>query len=287
MIKTRRGQVMVLVLLLSLMGLTVGLATASRSLSDLKQISYVDQGTKAFAGAEAGLEYVLNMLGNVSTLDPTWCTSDQSISSTDLSITGVKSLTYRVCSHTANQTIYPNLAKDNVMQINYNNVSNTKLFTIFWKSPAAIEAIRVDKSNLITRYAYNPYNPTGSIVANNLLSSYSTGDVINCPSSCLNGVPDSGSYTSCSGGSNSSNAIPYVPNDQFLRIKALYSSTPVVICAVNSGNSAVNMPEAYTVITMTATTDNGTVKRLQVTKLPPALPSIFDYAIYSGGQIAK
>ncbi|MBI3887452.1 LamG domain-containing protein [Candidatus Microgenomates bacterium] len=120
--KLRSGQITVIVLLLSLMGLTIGLSQISRSLSDLKQVSYVDSGTKAYAAAETGMQYALNQL----TSGTVYCPSDGTYKQVDLTnirLGGISKLEYRVCPTRAsgdlNGTIaeYPATKADDVIQM--------------------------------------------------------------------------------------------------------------------------------------------------------------------------
>lgn len=55
----QRGQIIVILLLIILVSLTVGLAIVQNSLTDLSTSTKVDQSSRAFAAAEAGLESAL------------------------------------------------------------------------------------------------------------------------------------------------------------------------------------------------------------------------------------
>lgn len=262
----RKGQITILVLLLGLMGLTVALSSASRSLSDLKQVSYVDFGTKAFAAAEAGLQYGLNQAsipgGVLSGTVP------------GLGMT----VDYQVDTSTGNVIVIPLVIVDNVTQLDLStiNAANTKFLDIFWQGTGQIEAIVLDKDNLIRRFAFNG-NGTSE---HGFSPGISTSDISNCPSSCLAGYSG---YTSCTGIS-----VDFQSNDKLLRIKALTNSTPVLVCALTAGKSQVNnIPVPIVTVTATATTANNTVKKVQAVKTPPTMPAIFDYVLFSNSSISK
>ncbi len=258
----RPGQIIILVLLLSLLGLTTGLSVASRSLSDLKQATQVDVGTKAFAAAEAGLEYGLNQL------------SVGGPNTGSLSLPGA-TVNYQINTSMGNIATVP-VTVDDVTELNLSAVtSNTKSFDIFWQGNGQIEAIIVDKDSKIRRFVFNAYGTSG----HSFSSGVSTTDTTNCPVSCLTGYSG---YTSCTGDS-----IDFQSNDKLLRIKALSNSTPVLICALNAGKSQINMPTPIITVTVTATTTNGTVKKIQITKTPPFMPAIFDNVLYTGGSIIR
>lgn len=267
---------MVLVLLLSLMGLTVGLSTASRSLSDLKQITYVDAGTKAFAAAEAALQYGLSNIGSYSA---STCTTEQAV---PLSITGIKALTYRICSSNRDYaaTLVP---KDGVFELSVEGIpASIRSFDLVWSNPgAALEGIIVRNDYSVERYAVRG----GSGPVNN---GFQTTPIAGA--SCVDRserhlcADDTFNDGYCYRG------IPHMSTgDQFIRVKALYAETKIAICANDGSNGWGNGLEQDQIldVIVTATTDNGTVRRLQAVRTPAALPGIFDYAVYSRGQIIK
>lgn len=259
----RKGQITILVLLLGLMGLTVSLSAASRSLSDLKQVSYVDFGTKAFAAAEAGLQYGLNQ---ASTGGP---------NTGSISISGIN-VSYQVDTSVGNVVVTPSIGVDNVTQLDLSTVNaNTKSFDIFWQGSGQIEAIVLDKNNIIRRFAFNAYGTSG----HGFSTGISTSDVSNCPSSCLTGYSG---YTSCTG-----TTVDFQSNDKLLRIKALTNFTPVLVCALNAGKSRIDIATPIITVTATATTTNGTVKKVQAVKTPPTMPAIFDYVLFSNSSISR
>ena len=73
--REQRGQVVVWIMLVSVVGLTLGLSIASRTLSNLRQSSELEGANRAFSAAEAGIEralYDLEQTGIVeSVLTPT------------------------------------------------------------------------------------------------------------------------------------------------------------------------------------------------------------------------
>src|SRR3989344_601354 len=120
----RRGQVTVLILLLALLGLTGALSVASRSLSDLRQVSQVETGTKALAAAEAGLQKTLGDLnaGTLTFNEATGCSSGPItgivIDGLDMSDpVGRPPLTYSVCGNTADYVWDDDLAADDVLEV--------------------------------------------------------------------------------------------------------------------------------------------------------------------------
>lgn len=274
---SRSGQVTVLVLLLSLLGLAASLSLASRSLSDLRQATYVDSGTKALAAAEAGLQYA-------STLAGADCLPHEivNVQNPPLSLSGIKSVSYTTCTVTKTTISVPSVAVDDVVQIDLTGASsNLKAMDVSWLGDASMEIEVLDSDNTLRRYAYNAVGQN----RNNGFATAMTG--ANCSAGC-----DANFATgSCIGAGE----ICYKPDcgvgnvtAQLVRIRPLYQSAPVNICARAAGGSGVaDFGTQYFLVKVTATTLNGTVRRLQADRFPPGLPAIFDNVLYSGGSLAK
>lgn len=272
----RLGQITILILLLSLLGLTTALSLSSQSLSDLKQVSYVDAGTKALAGAEAGLQYALT-----TPLPSSGC-SQGTISQSILSLSGISNITYKLCGSTKDSVFVPNVPKDDVFQLDLAGVnSNLKSFDVSWKSDASVEIIVLDSDSTIRRYAYNANTSLG-LARNNGFAAGQSG--VNCSPGCdasFNGG-------SCTGYGE----ILYKPGThgtraQLVRVRPLYQSSDINFCGRSSGNSSSKFGLQYYQVEASATTANGTLRRIQIDRYPPALPAIFDNVLYNGGDITK
>lgn len=295
----QKGQVTILALLIGLLGLTVGLSVASRSLSDLRQVTVVDQGTKALAAAEAGVQYALNQLNNsvVPNCDPS-----TSASVPNLTLSNISGVKYNICSGTNSYGVYSVIPQDDVVQVNLaGQQPNVKSLSVVWKnSNASVEIIKVNLDNNTgaiseTRYLFNgtgtDANYLAKISGNNFAPSV--------PASSNNCVRTSGSSlcadATFNGGScaGSFGEIPYTgqpgqqSGDIYLRIKPLYGSTDVSVCVAPSGGSSGNLALAYYQITAIATSSGGVTRKIQTTQASNYLPSIFDNVFYSGGSLLK
>lgn len=286
----KRGQVTVLVLLLGILGLTVGLSVVSRSLSDLKQASYVDFGTKALAAAETGAEYALNQISspsfssaNLSTQCNTATPSQQQVYDAanpagnkitlDAS-TGVQSVYYSICPDSSGYSQKSNVAKDEVHQVDLNTPGSgawTSNIRVIWQSPAAVEVsvLYQDLSGAYTikRFAYNSSANTVINAATGTLAS---------SNDCLGTtLPVGSTWYRVPADLTGTNAIQ-------VRVRPIGNSSSIFVCG------ATPLPgQFYTVISKAVTT-NGTVKRVQVTRdIFGHLPSVFDNVIYSGGSLVK
>ncbi len=292
MIFMRQGQVTVLALLLGLLGLTISLSAASRSLSDFHQVTVVDQGTKALAAAEAGVQYGLNQL-SVGTLNCPGPTS------ANIPLAGIKGydainpkntgVSYSVCSSTDPYVTYSAVAQDDVVQMNLqkvNNAVNLRSFYVLWKNPnSALEIEKIDNAGVATRWSFNGIGISSS--TNNFAPALAVAgsNIINstCGDSSFNG----GSWTGF-------DVIPFVkppppsnPTDLFLRIKPIYQATDVVVCGYTTSGSAGPIDLQFYQITATATSSGGVTRKIRTKQIYSFLPAIFDNVFYSGGSLTK
>lgn len=60
----RRGQIVLIVVLLTVLGLTVGLSLISRTVTDVRISSQIEQSGRAFSAAESGIESALRVQSN-------------------------------------------------------------------------------------------------------------------------------------------------------------------------------------------------------------------------------
>ncbi|MBI3559110.1 hypothetical protein HY085_01825 [Candidatus Gottesmanbacteria bacterium] len=267
----KKGQITILVLLLGLMGLTVSLSAASRSLSDLKQVSYVDFGTKAFAAAEAGLQFGLNQLSQ-GTIN---CGSPGAIT-----VQGIN-VSYEVCGGTNSTFPFPGLLKDDVTQIDLSlvNLPASTKYKVFWNNPASLEISVVSKTNSgvysLRRLAYRGSPDISG-------GTFSTPDGSGSSCGDAQHTYHNNSYNNCAFFDSSNN-----PQDQLMRIKAINNVTDVEMVAEKPGSQNAILIGANYKIVATATTTNGTVKKVQAVKTPPTMPAIFDYVLFSNSSINR
>lgn len=279
-----KGQIAIFALLMGLLGLTIATSAASRSLSDLRQVTIVDSGTKALAAAEAGVEYALSQLATQPKPATGTCTAT---TAANLTLTGIKPYTgtpatsgvvYEVCSHTPDFAVMPNVAQDDVFQVNFSDITaaNVKAVSVLWKNPnASLEIIKVDGNDKLTRYVYNGV----SVTANNGFAP--AQPATNCLTSLCADATFSGG--SCTGPAE----IPYNSGDKILRLKPVYANTDLAICAYTAGNSPGRFALQYYYVTARATTTNNVVKKILTSQIASSLPSIFDNVFFSGGDISK
>lgn len=237
------GQVAVFVLLIMLLGLTVGLSVTSRTLQDLKQSSVSDQSSRAFSAAEAGVEYALQI--GASTLVG---------SSPATTTVGGSQVVYSVADAPPGAfTSDGQVPKDETISVDLTGGTSAN---VCWmktgEAEASLEITVYNSDNTATKYAVNR---NGFVNGNNFLQS--------------NGIPPDSGYQSCE------NNIALAANAKVMRIRPVYNPTTVKI-------TGANLPSQAYVVTSTAKTADQTTRAVQVTQSKGGLPSIFDYTLFSG-----
>lgn len=272
----RRGQITIFVLLLGLLGLTVGMSAASRSLSDLKQATFTETGTKALAGAEAGLQYGLARLNTNSGPTPrTDCLTNNADSTysditSNIGLTGFTKIKYRLCSDVTDYYYKSQLAVNDVYDLDISSLfpvgGTVNGFRIHWSSTnGAVEAAYLDSSYAVKRYAVNGSSlPAGQ-------NNFATG--VSGNGSC---GPTGGSYFDITG----------LTSGLLLRVKTIGVVSDISICPL-SGATILTQKVPTSRVEVMATTTGGTVKRLSSEKTTNGLPSVFDNALFSGGSLSQ
>ena len=275
-----KGQTLVVILLGTSVALTIALAVSVRTISTLKQTTTSAQAQEALAAAEAGVEVALNNLKNGAS-----CIlgTEANCFSTDVSLPN--GAVYSFVTSRAGGGTDPyllDLAKDQTQEI---------------KLTCGGAAGCTDyPSGSIRMYWYDPdldgaTEPQNSV---ELIYVYRNGGTVGMTKSAYNGTtvsptngfpasPNSGSYTvTVSGKSvrfNHYADISLSNTPQILRIKAFYSN---ISAAVAPLGGAALPPQGYVVNSTGRTADSSVKKAIRVTKSLPSLPSIFDFALYSG-----
>lgn len=294
----QKGQALIILLLIMLVTLTIGLAVTQRSLSDLSSSNKVDQSTRAFSAAEAGIEKALQ--SGSSTVISSGELQDQATA--NVKISDLLPLAHQALE-------YPPIGKDTVAQ--FWLADPTSLATVY----PGNTPINIYFGN---RYDSSPQNPDIPAIEVNLISksggnyvstkyfydpvtSRQASDNFTCNSSF---PPACAATPSCQGAThdvNTSNSpnkssgpdrhfwcmitINTPASPIMIRARILYSNTdqPIAVEPVGSSNSLPPQARIYTSIG----TAGQTLKKIQVFKMQYVVPAYFDFAIFSAGDITK
>ncbi|MBI2196750.1 pilus assembly PilX N-terminal domain-containing protein [Candidatus Daviesbacteria bacterium] len=279
--RNQRGQTVLILILVMTVALAIGISVIQRSLSDLSTSTKVEQSSRAYSAAEAGIEKAIQSGGSITSPIPLGNDSSIFDVQTDL-------------LPAPNQALeYPPLAKEELAQVwladptssTFPNCDVGKIcynesnLDIYWGVPnttsdkPAIEVIIVYLSGdyQSKKFFLDSDSPrTGS----NNFQDVSAG--------CTNPVIDT------SLGSNRTffckTTLPgLVPTLMLLRARILYSSISQPFAVMPTSGS---LPPQARLFTSTGVSGQ-TQRKVQVFRLDKVVPPYFDYAIFSAGDINK
>jgi hypothetical protein len=266
--KNENGQTIVIILLVMVVGLTIGLSMVSRSLTDLRISQQMEQSQRAFSGAEAGLEYALSQ-GLQSIYQGGGQYSNPNIGG-NVSYSGViqqiGASSYELKGKAA-------VEQDDVAQINLDGATAGSI-TILWgekgtsqvpASPcdigsgtfvASLELSFITQSGStygIQKYAYNACNA--------LTNNFDPPTAVDADATYYAKIEN----------------ISIPANAMILRIRPIYNKASIKI--IPSGG---NLPEQAYKLTVKGEAQ-GNVRAIEWQQpIKPALPAIFDYVIFNG-----
>lgn len=272
--KNQKGQVILILILVMTVALAIGLSVIQRSLSDISTSSKVEQSSRAFSAAEAGIEKALK--------------DDFSPANfTDSSATVLDSGLLPAAGQALE---YPPLGKEEVAEIwladpraDLPNCTGYTCYTktfldVYWGNPtasdkAALELTLVYYDSSLNQYKslkwYLDNDSAGRIATNNF-------DPVTCSAST---PPGSSTAYQCK---KTINSLP--TGLMLLRARLLYNSTsqPVAIAPTDGGS----LPPQARIIESTGVAGE-TQRKIRVFKLDKVVPPYFDYGIFSVGEINK
>lgn len=252
------GQAGIVVLLLTIVLLTIGLSIASRSVTDVRLSRQEEATTRAFDAAEAGIEDALRkdlagLVGTGGFVEVGACPGPECIRAN-----------YTV---NAEMNLETELEEGETVEVNLAGFSGNGV-SIEWARTgevcsggdlfASIVVAVLDNAGNVRR---TPYTQT---VCNR-------GD----------------SFVQTAG----SAVAPYLlritesvgPADIAMRVRAIYSDTPIRIDSNNPGTYP--LPAQFWRVHSEAQTTGGETRAVEVTQTSPASPSLFDFVIFSRGNL--
>lgn len=292
----QQGQILLILLLVMVVALAISLSIIQRSLADLSNATKVEQSSRAFSAAEAGVERALRD------------SSATGISSTETGNNSQAAIAVDVPFPRPEQALeYPPLAKEDIAHIwlaDYTKTSDPppKSYTplslnVYWGNPTSVS----DKTALeltLTYYDKSLYgtkkwffDPDTSRAVTNKFT------VPSLPSgSCVGVTPITTNLSKPSGGDrsfkckvkvdlNDPPALPLTVNAYLILLRArfLYNTTsqPFAVEPIND-----SIPTQANIFTSTGSSGE-TRRKIQVFQINKVVPFYFDFAIFSAGEINK
>lgn len=283
--KNQRGQIILVLILVMTVTLAIGLSIVQKSLTDVSTASKVEQSSRAFSAAEAGVEQTLTRGVN--------CTGSgcRSFAENNSSIKEIvdSGLIPNTPSVGTRQVAleFPPLAKEDIVQVwlaDLNSPSNPPAdfykqttLDIYWGNSAtdraAIEVTLVSFENgsyKSTKWYLDQIQRNNGFTQVTSCGGYSVGNNTYQCRETLTGLPTSGAM--------------------LLRARLLYNTTSqpfaVWVPAASTCGSPCSLPPQARSITSTGIAGE-TQRSVNVFQLDKVVPSYFDYAIFSAGEISK
>ena len=277
--KNQQGQTLILMLIVTVISLTIGVAISSRAVSTLKQTSYTAQAGKAQKFSDAGIEHVLGLTDAQLQQAATDCPNAANACGLDVDgdLDDSEVSYYVEQSGGGADPVTFASDKDTTTQLNLTNTL-LKQVRISWNGEATIvySVIHKNSSGNVTIQQRGASDPDESALTCGL-----TGGVSD-PSVSSPGV-GAGSYD------HSATATPLsvgAGEELYIRIRPLCADTDIQIEGLTAAGAPVSLPNQGYKITSKGTYGEAEWTA-EVTKMNPALPTIFDFAIFSESDLTK
>lgn len=279
-----KGQVILILILVMTVALAIGLSIVQKSLVDVSTASKVEQSSRAFSAAEAGIEKAIQ--------------ADTAItSSLDLGNSSMIHDVQRSTVPAANQALeYSPITKEEIAQVwladpSTNDLSasytGTKL-DIYWgnvgvtgadKPAIEITVVYQDTFNVYRSYKY--FYDQDAVSRNN---GFTSPDI--CPSDTISTslTPTPKSFFCKKQIDVSASTLPGLNKLILLRARILYSGTSQSFAVQPA--TGFSLPVQARSFTSTGISGE-TQRKVNVFQLYKVVPSYFDYAIFSAGAITK
>lgn len=265
--KTAKGQALLIVLLVMVVGLTVGLSLSTRSVSDLKASGQLEDSSRAFSAAEAGIESVLKgdspaagvTVGNASytVTTPVSVVSDTSLSLGDINI--ADTYTVWLVGHDASGNL------------DWGTTYDGNSIDVCWQKADSAGSVdpAMEVSVLYKDVASGLYKVWRGAYDSNATRGNSFSGT------------DSGG---CAGLTNKKTiSLSSLTGTKIaLRLRPFYAKATINVVPV-TGN---NLPGQGLTISSSGTSGQ-TTRKVVVTQSYGSLPSIFDYVLFSGKDACK
>ena len=275
-IKNMGGQVVLLLVLITVVGLTIGLSLISRTVTDVRISSQIEQSGRAFSAAEAGVESVLK--GTVEGSEMTGSLNLQSASADyKVNIQGNSTdvFTMPLTEVGSTQTIWlAGHSQSGILDESGYTYPVSSPIDICWSTdPAGSPAIIVSlfyqegSSYKIAKAAYDSNSTRG----NNFYQADVSGGY--CGGNYRFKKTITPSSNTPDGFSLPTTNIKLL----FLRIQPLYANTAL---AVKPAGSDI-IPIQGRLITSVGKTDTGIVRKIQVFQGYQTLPTMLDFGLFT------
>jgi hypothetical protein len=278
----QQGQIVLILVLITVVGLTIGLSLVSRTITDVRISSQIEQSNRAFSAAEAGVESALKgavIGGPTGTVSLANASAKYNVTA----LGGGSNVFNFPLTETYNvQTLWLIAHKNDGTvdeSASYppstNNYPPNLSFDVCWGSGTSNPAVIIslyykDGSNYkVAKGAYDG-DPSSRTPANNFYSADTGG------SYCGGNYKYRKTLTPSSDLGVSNPAAKLI----MLRIQPIYDNTQIAI-APATGES---FPIQGKIITSIGQTNTGLARKIQVNQSYQVLPSLLDFTVFSESE---
>lgn len=277
------GEIILIILLVMAVGLTIGLAVASRSITDIRLSNQIEESSRAFSAAEAGIEEILKtgLVGSTS-LSGTIGGTDYDVQLNSLLATeDIFNFPTEISEGDA-QTVWLVPQKEDGTGPDDSNIEyEANTITVCWVNLLngtipAVEVSLLFKSGSdykVVRNGFDTYKIRRDI---NGFSNAGSGNQCEFDESTV--YSTNINFNSIGGGIFQSGDIPIA-----LRIKPVYTSSKL---GVKAGDGGI-IPEQGKSIISTGQTGSGIERRWNVVQTYASPNDIFDYTVWSTDALTK
>jgi Tfp pilus assembly protein PilX len=265
------GQIILILVLVSVVGLTVGISLISRTITDVRISSQIEQSNRAFSAAEAGVESGLRGAvagGPTGSVSLPGASANYSVSTAE-AISSVFTLPLTEIGAVQTVWLIPHNEDGTINESGTAYPVNTNFDVCFGNvNTSSIPAIVVSYlykeggTYKVVKRAYDPDATRG----NHFLNVDSAGNY------CSSNYRYKKTITPTADWGINIASIPLA-----LRIQALYANTTMAI--KTDGNSL--LPVQGKIISSIGQTQTGTVRKIQVTEGYRTLPALLDFTLFS------
>lgn len=282
-LKNQQGQALLIILLVMAVGLTIGLAVVSRSVTDIRISSQEEESARAFSAAEAGIEEALlenlavgvGTSGTVGEISYSVSSIEQG-GSQEYDLGGGKFLsgdtqTVWLIGHTADGDFDPSVTfpTDGVVDICWGEPGTPA----DQETTPALEVSLVYLVGSEFRTARRGYDPNVGRTGSNKFDLAGTSGCLDLAfNQTINLASDFGDLTG---------ATLYL---YALRLKLLYNENSQPI-KVSSSDNFPSQGKCY--VSTAKVEESGVTRKVQQCQTHKAPPAIFDYVLFSGGDLEK
>lgn len=294
-LKKQKGQIILILILVMTVALGVGLSIIQRSLSDISSAAKVEQSSRAFSAAEAGIERALQQQAQANII----------VSEGDLNNASAAVDIKPNLPNSGQALEYPPVSKEEIAHVwladldaNPQKFYGGSALDVFWGAPNLIASTQSDNwpaLALTIVYADNNiyksqkfyFDPNEARADTNGFKKVSQMPFSSCSASNPHIINTSSSDSITAQDRNFYCQVRISgvnPSSILLRARILYSSTSHPLAVAPRGG--LSLPQQATIYKSTGTFGNSQ-RTVQLFKLDKVVPFYFDYAIFSAGDITK